>query len=45
MLMDAMNIGFKDKTFDQVICLMAIGVDHDGVDTKLKDPNCEVMKC
>jgi SAM-dependent methyltransferase len=44
-LMDAMNIGFKDKTFDQVICLSAvehIGLDHDGVNAKQKDLNCGI---
>jgi SAM-dependent methyltransferase len=44
-LMDATNIGFKDKTFDQVICLSAmehIGLDHDDVDAKHKDLNCGI---
>lgn len=44
-LMDAMNIGFKDKTFDQVICLSAmehIGLDHYGVDARQKDLNCGI---
>jgi SAM-dependent methyltransferase len=46
MLMDAMNIGFKDETFDQVICLSAmehIGLDHhDSVDAKYNDLNCRI---
>jgi ubiquinone/menaquinone biosynthesis C-methylase UbiE len=41
--MDARRIGFKDKTFDQVMCLSAmehIGVDHEGPETNNKDLNC-----
>ena len=41
--MDARRIGFKDKTFDQVMCLRAmehIGLDHEGAKTKNKDLNC-----
>lgn len=44
-LMDAMNIGFKNKTFDQVMCLSTmehIGLDYEGVNAKHKDPNCEI---
>jgi SAM-dependent methyltransferase len=44
-LMDAMNIGFKNKTFDQVMCLSTmehIGLDHEGVNAKHKDPNCGI---
>ncbi len=41
-IMDAMNIGFKDRSFDQVICLSTmehIGLDNDGVDPNHKDLN------
>jgi SAM-dependent methyltransferase len=41
-IMDAMNIGFKDRSFDQVICLSAmehIGLDNDGVDANYKNLN------
>jgi SAM-dependent methyltransferase len=41
--MDARRIGFKDKTFDQVMCLSAmehIGIDDEGAKTKNKDLNC-----
>lgn len=44
-LMDAMNIGFKNKTFDQVMCLNTmehIGLDPEGVNSKHKDPNCGI---
>jgi len=44
-LMDAMNIGFKNKTFDQVMCLSTmehIGLDHEGVNAKQKDPSCGI---
>jgi SAM-dependent methyltransferase len=42
-LMDAMNLGFKDKTFDQVMCLSAmehIGIDHESANANNKDSNC-----
>ncbi|MGH9976484.1 MAG: class I SAM-dependent methyltransferase [Nitrososphaeraceae archaeon] len=41
-IMDAMNMGFKDRSFDQVICLSAmehIGLDNDGVGANHKDLN------
>jgi SAM-dependent methyltransferase len=41
-LMDARNIGFKEKTFDQVMCLSAmehIGLDHEGAEKQNKDHN------
>ena len=41
--MDARRIGFKDKTFDQVMCLSAmehIGIEDEGAKTKNKDLNC-----
>jgi SAM-dependent methyltransferase len=41
-LMDAMNIGFKNKTFDQVMCLSTmehIGLDREGVNAKYNNPN------
>jgi SAM-dependent methyltransferase len=41
-IMDAMNIGFKDRSFDQVICLSAmehIGLDNDGVDANYEGLN------
>jgi len=44
-LMDAMNIGFKNKTFDQVMCLSTmehIGLDHEDVNAKQKDPSCRI---
>ena len=40
--MDARRIGFKDKTFDQVMCLSAmehIGIEDEGAKTKNKDLN------
>ena len=41
--MDARKIGFKDQTFDQVMCLSAmehIGLGHEGTETNNKDLNC-----
>ena len=41
--MDARRIGFKDKTFDQVMCLSAmehIGIADEGAKTKNNDLNC-----
>jgi SAM-dependent methyltransferase len=41
--MDARRIGFKDKTFDQVMCLSSmehIGIADEGAKTKNKDLNC-----
>ena len=41
-LMDARNIGFKEKTFDQVMCLSAmehIGLDHEGAEKQNKGHN------
>ena len=40
--MDARRIGFKDKTFDQVMCLSAmehIGLDHEGAEKQNKGHN------
>lgn len=42
-LMDAMNIGFKSRTFDQVICLSTmehVGFGRHDLDAKHKDRNC-----
>ena len=44
-LMDAMNIGFKSKTFDQVICLSSmehIGFDRGIIAPKHKDLSCGI---
>jgi SAM-dependent methyltransferase len=44
-LMDAMSIGFKDNTFDQVICLSSmehIGFDHGTIGPRYKDLGCRI---
>lgn len=44
-MMDAMNIGFRSKTFDQVICLSSmehIGFDHGIISPKHKDLSSEI---